>query len=71
MSLSERHSQYEITIEMVEKWCDLMEDSLDRMRTDFNEHHQQSILDFLRFQGYEMIVWQKYRQTLIKKGPLF
>lgn len=71
VSISELHSQYEISVEMVEKWCDVMEEAMYRMKSDFNEDHRQQILDYLRYQGYEIIVWAKYKKLLKKRGPLF
>lgn len=71
ISISELHSQYEISVEMVEKWCDVMEEAMYRMKSDFNEDHRQQILDYLRYQGYEIIVWAKYKKLLKKRGPLF
>ena len=70
-SVIDAHAELKIDIILVEKWLDLMEESLDEMAKEIPEDHRQYLLDFMRFAGYNMIVWSKYTQSFMKKGPLF
>jgi truncated hemoglobin YjbI len=69
--IAESHAHLEIDEELAEKWLDVMEDSLDRCRQDFTEDQRQHLLDFMRYTAYEIIVWGRYRKSIIKKGPQF
>jgi truncated hemoglobin YjbI len=71
MPIAETHSHLEIDEEMAEKWLDVMEDALDRSRADFKDEHRQALLDFMRYTAYEIIVWSRYKRSIVKKGPLF
>eukprot|EP01031_Cornospumella_fuschlensis_P037676 gene37676-45770_t len=70
-NLGMRHQHLNLTERVVEKWLDLMEQSLDESEADFAPDHRTQLLDFMRFTAFFIYVFNTKYKSLMRKGPLF
>lgn len=66
-----RHQHLNLTERVVEKWLDLMEQSLDESEADFAPDHRVQLLDFMRYTAFFIFVFSTKYKSLMRKGPLF